>query len=157
MVYQKKNNKKRTAIRSSAIFVTNLEQLLEGGKSKINITINTTIAQYQTKQLAYIFFYLENDDCHVNSDEEEHTRKGSLKERSKYKNKNKPTFFDKDHGDDNNDDDIDVNESAGDVDDAEHLGNLSRKDCRITKEPRYIFLHREKQGATSFQQKSTKL
>ena len=73
------------------------------------------------------------------------------------KNKNKPTFFNKDHGDDNNDDDNDVNDGAGDVDDAEHLGNLSRKDCRITKEPRYIFLHREKQGATSFQQKSTKL
>ena len=54
--------------------MTNLEQLLEGGKGKINITINTTIAQYQTKQLAYIFFYLENDDCHVNSDEEEHTK-----------------------------------------------------------------------------------
>ena len=51
-------------------------------------------------------------------------RKGSLKERSKYKNKNKPTFFNKDHGDDNNDDDNDVNESAGDGDDAEHLGNL---------------------------------
>ena len=51
-------------------------------------------------------------------------RKGSLKERSKYKNKNKSTFFNKDHGDDNNDDDNDVNESAGDGDDAEHFGNL---------------------------------
>ena len=43
MVYQKKQYK-RTVIRSSAIFVTNLEQLLVGGKGKINITINTTIA-----------------------------------------------------------------------------------------------------------------
>ena len=62
--------------------MTNLEQLLEGGKGKINITINTTIAQYQTKQLVYFFFNLENYDCHVKRDEEEHTRKGSLKERS---------------------------------------------------------------------------
>ena len=77
-----------------------------------------------------------------------------MKERSKYKNKNKPTFFNKDHGDDNNDDDIDVNESAGDVDDAEHLGNLSRKDCRITKEPRYIFLHRERSRAPPASNKS---
>ena len=54
MLYQKKRYK-RTAIRSSAIFVTNLEQLLVGGKGKINITINTTTAQYQTKNLTYIF------------------------------------------------------------------------------------------------------
>ena len=83
------------------------------------------------------------------------TKRGSLKERAKYNNKHSPKFFCKD---DNNDEDNDVNGGAGDGDDAEHLGNLSRKDCRITKEPRYIFLHREeKQGATSFQQKSTKL
>ena len=57
MVYQKKQYK-HIAIRSSAIFVTNLEQLLLGGKGKINITINTTIAQYQTEHLTYIFLFV---------------------------------------------------------------------------------------------------